>query len=217
MAELENLGYLEQPHTSAGRIPSNLGYRMYVDELMNSHKLSAKEMETINNALNRKIRELDFLIAEAGKLPLPDDLMGELMEYVVKHEVGHTLGLMHNFKASAMYPQEKLRDPKWIHQMGHCPSIMDYSRFNYVAQPEDHIPVEDLIPGIGPYDKWAIHWGYATIPGAKTPEEEKSQLDAWAREQDTTPHLRFADDYAAMKYSDPSVETEAVGDADPVK
>jgi heat-inducible transcriptional repressor len=68
MAELENLGYLEQPHTSAGRIPSNLGYRMYVDELMNAHKLSSKEMETINNTLTRKIRELDFLIAEAGKL-----------------------------------------------------------------------------------------------------------------------------------------------------
>src|SRR5579871_2311748 len=76
----------------------------------------------------------------AQKLPLPDDLMGRLLEYVVAHEVGHTLGFQHNMKASSMYPFEKIRDKNWVHTMGHTPSIMDYSRFNYVAQPEDGIP-----------------------------------------------------------------------------
>ena len=82
----------------------------------------------------------------AQKLPLPDELMGRLLEYVVAHEVGHTLGFQHNMKASSMYPAEKVRDKEWVHTMGHTPSIMDYSRFNYVAQPEDGIPAEDLIP-----------------------------------------------------------------------
>ena len=73
----------------------------------------------------------------AQKLPLPDDLMGELLEYVVAHEVGHTLGFQHNMKASSMYPAEKVRDREWVKKMGHTPTLMDYSRFNYVAQPED--------------------------------------------------------------------------------
>jgi len=103
----------------------------------------------------------------AQKLPLPDDLMGRLLEYVVCHEVGHTIGFQHNMKASSEYPFEKIRDPKWVHEMGHTPSIMDYARFNYVAQPEDHIELEDLIPRIGPYDIWATKWGYAPIPAPK--------------------------------------------------
>ncbi len=87
--------------------------------------------------------------------------MGRLVEYRGDcHEVGHTLGLEHDMKASSMYPQDKIRDKDWVHTMGHTPSIMDYSRFNYVAQPEDGIDVADLIPRIGPYDIWAIKWGY---------------------------------------------------------
>jgi len=151
----------------------------------------------------------------AQKLPLPDDLMGRLLEYVVCHEVGHTLGFQHNMKASSMYPAEKVRDKEWVHKMGHTPSIMDYSRFNYVAQPEDGIAVEDLIPRIGPYDIWATKWGYAPIPGAQTPQDEKSTLDKWAREQDSTPWYRFST--ANSNGADPGEETEAVGDADPVK
>jgi hypothetical protein len=76
----------------------------------------------------------------AQKLPLPDDLMGQLVEYVIAHEVGHTLGFQHNMKASATYSVEKVRDPQWLKTMSHTPTLMDYSRFNYVAQPEDHIP-----------------------------------------------------------------------------
>src|SRR5215467_11662933 len=128
----------------------------------------------------------------AQKLPLPDDLMGRLLEFVLAHEVGHTLGFQHNMKASSMYPQEKIRDAAWLKKMGHTPSIMDYSRFNYVAQPEDNIPVEDLVPGIGPYDIWATAWGYKTIAGVKTADDEKPTLDLWAHEQDTTPWYRFS-------------------------
>ncbi|HUA82492.1 MAG TPA: zinc-dependent metalloprotease [Bryobacteraceae bacterium] len=151
----------------------------------------------------------------AQKLPLPDDLMGRLLEYIVCHEVGHTIGFQHNMKASSMYPADKIRDKDWVHKMGHTPSIMDYSRFNYVAQPEDHIAVEDLVPRIGPYDVWATKWGYMEIPGAKTPNDEKPVLDKMAREQDTTPWYRFST--ANSEGSDPGEETEAVGDADPVK
>jgi Met-zincin/Domain of unknown function (DUF5117)/Domain of unknown function (DUF5118) len=151
----------------------------------------------------------------AATLPLPDDLMGRLLEYVVAHEVGHTLGFQHNMKASSMYPFEKIRDKEWVHKMGHTPSIMDYSRFNYVAQPEDGIAVEDLIPRIGPYDTWATMWGYSPIPGAKTPDDEKPTLRKWAREQDDKPWLRFST--ANANGSDPGEETEAVGDADAVK
>ncbi|MGA2594370.1 MAG: zinc-dependent metalloprotease [Bryobacteraceae bacterium] len=151
----------------------------------------------------------------AARLPLPDDLMGRLVEFVCAHEVGHTLGFQHNMKASSLYPQEKVRDKDWVKKMGHTPSIMDYSRFNYVAQPEDGIDVADLVPTVGPYDVWATHWGYQIIDGAKTADDEKSTLDGWAREQDRTPWYRFSTPGAAG--SDPGDLTEAVGDADSLK
>jgi hypothetical protein len=151
----------------------------------------------------------------AQKLPFPDDLMGRLLEYVCAHEVGHTLGFQHNMKASSLYPQEKVRDREWVRKMGHTPTLMDYSRFNYVAQPEDKIDVADLVPGIGPYDLWATMWGYKPIPNAKTSDEEKPTLDEWAREQDKTPWYRFSTSGSAG--SDPGELTEAVGDGDAVK
>lgn len=151
----------------------------------------------------------------AQQLPLPDDLMGALIRYVVAHEVGHTLGFQHNMKASSTYSLEQIRDPKWVAENGHTPTLMDYSRFNYVAQPEDKIAVADLIPKIGPYDKWATMWGYKPIPSAKTPEQEKPTLDAWAREQDTKPYLRFSTE--GNNGTDPGDESEAVGDGDATK
>jgi hypothetical protein len=151
----------------------------------------------------------------AQKLPFSDELMADLVEYVVAHEVGHTLGFQHNMKASSTYTIENVRDREWVKKMGHTPTLMDYSRYNYVAQPEDSIDVADLIPGIGPYDVWATRWGYKPIPGAKTPDEEKSVLDAWSREQDSTPWYRFST--AGSMGSDPGELTEAVGDADAVK
>ena len=103
----------------------------------------------------------------APKLPLPDSLQGRLIQFVVAHEVGHTLGLPHNQIASAMYPADSVRSRTWVAQMGHAPTIMDYARFNYVAQPEDSIPLDELIPTVGVYDKYAIRWGYTPIPGAQ--------------------------------------------------
>jgi hypothetical protein len=159
--------------------------------------------------------QVGALDPRAQKFPLPDDLMGKLIEYVVTHEVGHSLGLRHNFKASSLYTLEQIRNPEWVKKMGHTPSIMDYARFNYVAQPEDKIDVDDLTPKIGPYDKWAIKWGYAPLPQVQTADEEKPLLDQWAQEQEAKPWLRFADDKAAQG-ADPGEETEAVGDADAV-
>ena len=151
----------------------------------------------------------------AQKYPLPDDLMGKLIEYVAAHEVGHTLGFQHNMKASSTYPIEKVRDREWVKTMGHVSTLMDYSRYNYVAQPEDNIDPASLIPGIGPYDKFATMWGYKPIPGAKDPDAEKPTLDEWARVQEKTPWLRFS--VRDANGSDPGDLTEAVGDADAIQ
>jgi hypothetical protein len=159
--------------------------------------------------------QVGALDKRAQKLPFPDELMGTLLEYVVAHEVGHTLGFQHNMKASSLYPQEKVRDAAWVHKMGHTPTLMDYSRFNYVAQPEDNIAIDDLVPGIGPYDEWATAWGYKPIPNAKTPDQERATLNQWANAQDETPWFRFSTDGSAG--SDPGELTEAVGDQDAIK
>ena len=168
----------------------------------------------MNLARNWYFVQAGALDPRAKTLPLPDDLMGRLVEYVAAHEVGHTLGFQHNMKASSMYPAARVRDAKWVKENGHTPTLMDYSRFNYVAQPEDKIAVEDLVPKIGPYDKWATMWGYKPIPGATSPEAEKKTLDEWARQQDATPWLRFSTEGSAG--SDPGELTEAVGDEDAV-
>jgi hypothetical protein len=108
----------------------------------------------------------------AQKMQFDDELMGQLIRFVSSHEVGHTLGLRHNFGSSSTIPVEKLRDKAWVEANGHTPSIMDYARFNYVAQPEDNIGEAGIFPRIGIYDKWAIEWGYRYRPEFKTPEEE---------------------------------------------
>jgi len=151
--------------------------------------------------------------SRAKKLPLPDDLTGELLRYIAAHEVGHTLGLRHNHRASQAYSIEQLRDPKFTEKHGSVASIMSYGRFNYVAQPEDK--VKKLIPVIAPYDLFAIHWGYAPVPGAKTAEDERKTLDEWAARQMKEPLLRFGgeDGPAAV---DPTVLTENIG-SDAVK
>jgi hypothetical protein len=94
------------------------------------------------------------------KMKFDDELMGNLIRFVSSHEVGHTLGLRHNMGSSSKTPVEKLRDKQWVEANGHTASIMDYARFNYVAQPEDKIGQSGLFPRIGDYDKWAIKWGY---------------------------------------------------------
>lgn len=109
---------------------------------------------------------------QARKMKFDDKLMGELIRFVSSHEVGHTLGLRHNFGSSATVPVEKLRDKQWVEKNGHTPSIMDYARFNYVAQPEDNITAKGIFPRIGDYDMWAIEWGYKWLPEFNTPADE---------------------------------------------
>ena len=150
----------------------------------------------------------------AQQLPLPDELNGEFIRFLVAHQIGHALGFPHNLKASSTYTLAQVRDPKWVKENGYVPSIMDDARFNYVAQPEDGIDPADLIPKIGPYDKFAVTWGYKPVPTAKTPDQEKATLDQWVREQDQKPYLRFSTEGAAT--ADPGDNAEAVGDADAV-
>jgi hypothetical protein len=150
----------------------------------------------------------------AQKLPLPDDLNGELLRYLTAHQVGHALGFVHNLKASSTYTIAQIRDPKFVKDMGYVASIMDEARFNYVAQPEDAIDANDLIPKIGPYDKFAVAWGYRPVPTAKTPDQEHAMLDQWAREQDAKGYLRFSTEGGAA--TDPGENADAVGDVDAV-
>jgi hypothetical protein len=114
----------------------------------------------------------------ARTMHLDDSLMGQLIRFTSSHEVGHTLGLRHNMGSSSTVPVEKLRDKVWLDAHGHTPSIMDYARLNYVAQPQDNIPESDLFPHIGEYDRWAIRWGYAYADG-KDPKEEAKRLNKW--------------------------------------
>ncbi|MCO5297411.1 MAG: zinc-dependent metalloprotease [Fimbriimonadaceae bacterium] len=139
----------------------------------------------------------------AQRLPLPDELTGRLIEYVVAHEVGHTLGLQHNFRGSSTYSIAQLRDPKFTEQYGTEASVMDYGRFNYVAQPGDGAR---LIPTLGPYDLFAIEWGYKPILGNAS--QEKTELDKIAARQVTNPMLRFG---GGMR-EDPTQQSEDLGD-----
>ncbi len=142
----------------------------------------------------------------AQKLPLSDEVIGECMRFIVSHEFGHTLGLPHNGKSSAMVRTELLRDPKWTAENGTAYSIMDYARFNYVAQPSDHA---SLVPKVGKYDRFSIMWGYKPIPSASNPSDEKFVLDNWASRQVEDPTLRFYDNFTDV---DPTAQSEALGD-----
>jgi hypothetical protein len=148
----------------------------------------------------------------AQVLPLPEPLMGELLRYIVTHEVGHTLGLRHNHKASSSYTAAQLRSAAFTEVNGDEASIMDYGRFNYVAQPGDNAR---LIPIIGPYDKFAIEWGYMPVQGATTPDAEKAALDEVAAREATNPTLRFGGEDANARV-DPTVQMEDLG-SDPIE
>jgi hypothetical protein len=119
----------------------------------------------------------------ARKVEFDDELMGQLIRFVSSHEVGHTLGLRHNFGSSATVPVEKLRDKAWVEANGHTPSIMDYARFNYVAQPEDNVGESGIFPRIGIYDKWSIEWGYKWMPEFATPKDEVPTLNKMVLEK----------------------------------
>ncbi len=146
----------------------------------------------------------------ARQMTLDDKLMGELIRFVSSHEVGHTLGLRHNFGSSAATPVEKLRDAKWLKENGHTASIMDYARFNYVAQPEDKIGDAGLFPRIGDYDKWAIEWGYRWMPQFKSATAETPYLTKMVGERlAKNPRLIFGTE---SDPNDPRNQNEDLGD-----
>lgn len=144
----------------------------------------------------------------ARKMQFDDRLMGELIRFVSSHEVGHTLGLRHNFGSSSTVPVDSLRNKKWVEANGHTPSIMDYARFNYVAQPEDNISRSGLFPRIGDYDKWAIEWGYRWLPQFKTAEEEVPYLQQLTTERLKNKRLWFGTE---TNPDDPRSQNEDLG------
>ena len=145
---------------------------------------------------------------DARGVAFKDEVMGRLIRFVSSHEVGHTLGLPHNMGSSVAYPVDSLRSASFTQKYGTAPSIMDYARFNYVAQPEDGDVA--LMPNIGIYDKYAIKWGYKPIPDV-TAEDEKSILDSWILEHAGDPLYRFGHQQAG-DVVDPSSQTEDLGD-----
>jgi hypothetical protein len=147
--------------------------------------------------------------ARARKMKFDDALMGDLIRFVSSHEVGHTLGLRHNMGSSSKTPVEKLRDKAWVEANGHTASIMDYARFNYVAQPEDNITSKGLYPRINDYDKWAIEWGYKYDPEAKNEEEDKKIMNKIALDSLKNPRLWFGGEGQNF---DPRAQTEDLGD-----
>ena len=153
---------------------------------------------------NRYLLETGAANPSARTLNTPEEEIGEMMRMVISHEVGHALGLPHNMAASYAYTVDSLRSGKFTQKMGIAATIMDYARYNYIAQPGDENV--RFVRQLGPYDHYAINWGYRKIPGAKTPEQEVKTLDKWIEEKADDPIYRFG----AQRF-DPSAQTEGIG------
>ncbi len=138
------------------------------------------------------------------------DTMGPLLRYLVVHEIGHTLGLMHNMRGSYAYPVDSLRSPAFTEKYGTTASIMDYARNNYVAQPGDGVTWL-LPPRLGVYDYFAIKWGYQPIFDAETPEDERPVLNSWILEKGDDPMYRYGEQ-EILTSTDPASQTESLGD-----
>jgi len=149
----------------------------------------------------------------ARKVKFDDELMGTLIRFVSSHEIGHTLGLLHNFGSSSTVPVENLRNKVWVEEHGHTPSIMDYARFNYVAQPEDNIDPKGIYPRIGEYDEWAIEFGYKPIFD-KDEYNEKEILNDWIKEKLKNKRLLYLRQRppATPNFPDPRAQNEDIGD-----
>jgi len=160
---------------------------------------------------NRYLLETGAANPSARTLDTPDEEIGEMMRMVIAHEVGHALGFPHNMAASYAYPVDSLRSGSFTQKNGIAASIMDYARYNYVAQPGD----ENIrfIRQMGPYDHYAVNWGYRWLPNITNPEDEKETLNAWVLEKADDPKYKYG---RQSSYFDPQSQTECIGD-DPIK
>jgi hypothetical protein len=163
---------------------------------------------------NRLMLETGAANPAARSIPVEYDLMCEAMRQVIAHEIGHALGLPHNMISSSAYPVDSLRNADFADRMGVAPSIMDYARQNYIAQPGDGLEGDDFIRQIGPYDHYAVDWGYRVFPDADTPEEERAVLDRIILEHAGNPIYRYQPQ-GVVAFADPRSQTEDLGD-DPV-
>ena len=181
-------------------------------EIINASVIVYNDVIKLNNQW-RFVQTAQIDPSVRGK-KLPDDIVYETLAYVIGHEVGHTLGLMHNMAASAAYPVDSLRSASFTQKYGTTPSIMDYARFNYVAQLEDK-GVKLTPPDLGVYDEYAIKWLYCPIPEAVTPKDEIPTLESWIDEKVGDPRFRYGRQQLDARY-DPSALEEDLGD-DPIK
>jgi hypothetical protein len=166
----------------------------------------------------------DRLVVETGaanpaaRTPLlPDSVMGPLVRQIIAHEVGHVLGLTHNLAASSAVPVDSLRSPAFARRVGVSMSLMDYARQNYVAQPGDGLAPADFVRRLGPWDVFAVVWGYRALPDAPTPAAERATLHRWLAEERArrgAAAYRFGPD--SLVGTDPRVQVEDLGD-DPVR
>jgi len=156
---------------------------------------------------NRYLLETGAANPKARTLDTPEEEIGEMMRRVISHEVGHALGLPHNMKASAAYPVDSLRSGSFTQKYGIATTIMDYARYNYVAQPGD----ENIrfIRQVGPYDLYAIEWGYRYLPEIGAAEDEKATLNEWIKAHEGDPMYMFGSGRGGI---DPTSQTECVGD-----
>lgn len=144
----------------------------------------------------------------AQNVPMPKELLGTLLKNVITHEVGHTLGLRHNFAGSSSYAVDSIRNKDFVRKNSFGPSVMDYMRFNYAAQPEDKMTPSDLLPVIGVYDDYAIEWGYKYMP-QKDSKAAADYLTSWVSEKRKDSRFFY---FEEGDFYDPRVQSEDIGD-----
>lgn len=155
------------------------------------------------------------LDSRAQQYPFPNELMGALFQSLVAHEAGHAFGIKDGHFGEYTYPYERMRDEHWLSDMGYTPSVMNYSRYNYIVQPEDNIPPSLLMQSVGPADVYQIKWAYKEIPEAHTPEEELPYLEELVSQQDTIPWYRYQlNNYEIIG---PGATNEVMDNNDPMK